>query len=120
MENKAMTKIEILALIKELCSDNEIVVGYCDKETASLEAKAAKARARAAEKRAAGDELYAAVVECVGTEPVTAEAVLGMIEGEDLTVAKIRARLSQGVKNGVLAKDTTKIDGKNKVVYTRA
>ena len=118
--DKAMTKIEILALIRELCSDNEIVVSYCDKETASLEAKAAKARARAAEKKAAGDELYATVVECVGSEPVTAETVLGMIEGEDLTVAKIRARLSQGVKNGVLSKDTAKIDGKNKVDYTRA
>ena len=117
---KAMTKIEILALIRELCSDNEIVVSYCDKETASLEAKAAKAKARAAEKKAAGDELYATVVECVGSEPVTAETVLGMIEGEDLTPAKIRARLSQAVKNGVLTKETLKVDGKNKVHYARA
>ena len=117
---KAMTKIEILALIRELCSDNEIVVSYCDKETASLEAKAAKARARAAEKKAAGDELYATVVECVGSEPVTAETVLESIEGEDLTVAKTRARLSQGVKNGVLVKESIKVDGKAKMHYKKA
>lgn len=118
MKNE-MTKVEILALIKELCAENEIVVAYCDNETEKLHAKAEKARARAAEKRAAGDELYAAVIECVGSEPVTAEIVLGMIEGEDLTPAKIRARLSQGVKNGVLVKETLKVEGKNKVHYTR-
>ena len=38
---------------------------------------------------------------------------------EDLSVAKIRARLSQGVKNEVLAKETIKVDGKAKVHYTR-
>ena len=119
MENK-MTKVEMYGLIAELCADNADVVAFCDNEVSKLQAKAEKAKARAAEKKAAGDELYATVVECVGSEPVTAETVLGMIEGEDLTVAKIRARLSQGVKNGVLSKDTAKIDGKNKVVYTRA
>ena len=119
MENK-MTKAEILALIAETCSDNEVIVNYCSSETAKLAAKAEKAKIRAAEKRAAGDELYAAVIECVGSDPITAEAVLGMIEGDDLTTAKIRARLSQAVKNGVLTKETLKVDGKNKVHYTRA
>ena len=115
-----MTKNEMYSLIAELCADNADVVAFCENEKAALAKKAEKAKARAAEKRAAGDELYAAVLDCVGSEPITAEAVLDMLEGEDLTVAKIRARLSQGVKNGVLAKESIKVDGKAKVHYTKA
>lgn len=119
MENK-MTKSEILSLIAELCADNEVIVSYCENEKASLAKKAEKAKARAAEKRAQGDELYAAVCDCVGSDLITAEAVLDMLEGEDLTVAKVRARLSQGVKNSVLTKETVKVEGKTKVHYKKA
>ena len=119
MENK-MTKNEMYSLIAELCADNADVVAFCENEQAKLAAKAEKAKARAAEKRAAGDELYAVVIDCVGSEPITAEAVLDMLEGEDLTVAKVRARLSQGVKNEVLVKETLKVEGKAKVHYKKA
>jgi hypothetical protein len=121
MENK-MTKVQKFELIKELCADNEIVVAFCEDEIAALNKKAEKAKVRAAEKRAAGDELYAAVLECVGTEPITAEAVLALFENADgeLTVAKVRARLSQGVQNGVLNKAPVKVDGKDKMHYTKA
>ena len=116
-----MTKNEMFSLIEELCADNADVVAFCEAEKAALAKKAEKAKARAAEKRAAGDELYAAVLECVGSELIAAEAVLDMIDGEDLTVAKVRARLSQGVKNGVLAKESVKIEGgKVKVHYKKA
>ena len=119
MENK-MTKNEMYSLIAELCADNADVVAFCENEQTKLAAKAEKAKARAAEKRAAGDELYNVILDCVGSEPVTAEAVLDMLEGDDLTVAKVRARLSQGVKNEKLVKETVKIDGKNKVHYKKA
>lgn len=115
-----MTKKEIFGLIAESCSGNEIIVDFCAAEIAKLDAKAEKAKAKAAEKKAAGDELYAAVIEAVGDEFVSREDVLASIEGEDLTVAKIGARLSQGVKNGVLVKDSIKVEGKSKVVYKRA
>jgi len=115
-----MTKKEMYALIAELCADNADVVDFCASEVAKLDAKAAKAKAKAAEKKAAGDELYAAVIEAVGEDFVTAEDVLASIEGEDLSVAKIRARLSQGVKNGALVKESIKVEGKAKVHYKRA
>ena len=115
-----MTKKEKFALIAELLADNAEIVDFCNDEISKLDAKAEKAKAKAAEKKAAGDELYAVVIEAVGTEYITAEDVLASIEGEDLTVAKIRARLSQGVKNGVLAKEAIKVDGKSKVHYKRA
>jgi lysophospholipase L1-like esterase len=83
MENK-MTKVQKFELIAELCKDNEIVTAFCADEIAKLGAKAEKARAKAAEKRALGDELYAAVIECVGTELVTAETVLDMFENSGM------------------------------------
>ena len=117
-----MTKKEMYALIAELCADNADVVAFCENETAKLDAKATKAKERAAEKRAQGDELYAAVVACLTSEAQTADAVYAdnFADVEDLSIAKIRARLSQAVKNGVAAKETVKIDGKAKVVYTIA
>ena len=115
-----MTKNEMYSLIAELCADNADVVAFCENEKAALAKKAEKAKARAAEKRAAGDELYAAVLDCVGSELITAEAILDMLEGEDLTVAKVRARLSQGVKNEVLVKESVKTEGgKVKVHYKK-
>ena len=119
METK-MTKKEMYSLIAELCASNEAVVEFCEAEVARLDAKAEKAKAKAAEKRAAGDELYSTVCSCLTVEPQTAEAILAQIEGEDLTVAKIRARLSQAVKNGVANKETIKTEGKAKVHYTIA
>ena len=97
------------------------VLEYAAKTKEQLATKAAKAKEKAAEKRAAGDELYAEVIACVGETPVTADTVYAenFADYEDLSVAKIRARLSQGVKNEVLAKETIKVDGKAKVHYTR-
>lgn len=117
-----MTKNEMFSLIAELCADNADVVAFCEAEQAKLAAKAEKARARAAEKKAAGDELYAEVVACVTEELQSADAIYAdnFADVEDLSVAKIRARLSQAVKNGVVAKETVKIEGKNKVCYKLA
>lgn len=117
-----MTKNEMYSLIAELCADNAEVVAFCENEQAKLAAKAEKAKARAAEKRAQGDELYASVVATLTSEPQTADAIYAdnFADVEDLSVAKIRARLSQAVKNGVAAKETIKVDGKAKVHYTVA
>ena len=117
-----MTKKEMYSLIAELCADNADVVAFCGDEIAKLDAKAAKAKERAAEKRAAGDELYAEVVAAVTSTPATADTIYAenFADVEDLSVAKVRARLSQAVKNGVVAKETIKVDGKNKVHYSLA
>ena len=117
---KKMTKMEMFELIKSELSDNAEVVAFCDTQITLLVNKSEKAKAKAAEKKAAGDELYAAVVAVLGAEPMTREDVLGAIEGEDLTLAKVGARLTQAVKNGVAVKATVKIEGKNKTAYTLA
>ena len=117
-----MTRNEMFTLIAELCSDNEEVVAFCAAEQVKIANKAAKAKEKAAEKRAAGDELYASVVACLTNEPQTADVVYAnnFADYEDLSIAKIRARLSQAVNNGVASKESVKIEGKTKVVYTLA
>lgn len=117
-----MTKNEMYSLIAELCADNADVVAFCEAEKDALARKAEKAKVRAQAKRAEGDELYAAVCDCVGNEPVTADTIFAenFADVEDMSIAKIRARLSQGVKNGVLVKETVKIEGKAKVHYKKA
>lgn len=115
-----MTKIDVLNLIAELCADNEDIVKYCENECAMLTRKAEKARDRAAKKKAQGDELYANVCDCVGSEWVTADEVFDKLEDDSLSVAKVRTRLSQAVNNGVLTKENQRLGGKSKVFYKKA
>jgi uncharacterized protein (DUF885 family) len=115
-----MTKTQMFEMIKELLADNAEVVEFCDAQIEALANKAAKAKAKAAEKRAAGDELYAAVVACLTSEGQTREDILNQVEGEDLSVAKIGARLTQAIKNGVAVKDSIKVEGKTKTTYKLA
>lgn len=92
-------------------SDSEIkeeLLAFIEKEIASIDAKAEKAKVRAAEKKANGDELRDAVQSLLTDELQTADAILVQIEGEDLTIAKIRARLTQLVNAGIAVKEDVK------------
>ena len=121
MVDTKMTKVEILGMIKEACEDNEVIVEFCDKEIAALGAKAEKAKARAAAKKAEGDELRAIVASVLTTEPMIAEDVLAAITGvEDLTKAKVIARLTQLVKAGEAVKTEVTVDGKKRMAYSLA
>lgn len=120
MADTKITKVEILGMIKDACADNEVIVGYCDKEIAALGAKAEKAKVRAAAKKAAGDELRGVVKSVLTKEPMIAEDVLSLIDGDDLTVAKIRARLTQLEKTGEVVKSEVTVDGKKRMAYALA
>lgn len=121
MENK-MTHNEMYDLIAELCADNAEVVEFCAAQKEKLAAKAAKAKIRAAEKKAAGNEFYHSVVAVIGAEPMTRDAVLEVYGDNDgeITLGKIQAALNWGVKQNYLVKETAKIDGKTKTLYTAA
>ena len=75
-----------------------------------IENKAEKAKARAAEKRAAGDELRGVIKSVLTDEFQTADAITSQIDGEDVTRAKVIARLGQLVKNGEAEKTDVKTD----------
>jgi hypothetical protein len=121
MENVKMTDTNKYEAIKEILVANDAdttLVDFCDTKIAQIAAKAEKAKERAAEKKAIGDELRAVIADLLTEEPQSAEAILDQLEGEDLTVAKIRARLSQLVKVNQASKVEKNIDGKKKVLYT--
>ena len=119
MENK-MTKMEMFSKIQELCADYADVVEFCENEKAKLAVKAEKAKVRAAEKKAEGNEFYHAVVELIGSEAMTRDAVLAAYGDEtgEVTIGKIQAALNWGVKQGLLNKEVAKIEGKSKTVYS--
>lgn len=110
METK-VTKKEMFEMIKAALAENKDIVDFCDKEIASLDRKAAKAKERAAEKKAEGDELTA-VVESVLTDELTTIAdITAKIDGPDVTVHKVSYRLGQLAKNGKAIKEEISVSG---------
>jgi len=117
MATEKITKRDILGMIAEKCADDAVIVEYCEKEIASLDAKAVKAKERALAKRAAGDELQAVIASLLTNEPQTAEQLLAQIEDEsgELTKQKIVAKMRNLVDTNQASKCDIKIevDGKN-------
>ena len=100
---------ELSTIVAESNSEiKEELLAFIEKEIASIDAKAEKAKAKAAEKKANGDELRDIVQSLLTDELQTADAILVQIDGEDLTIAKIRARLTQLVNAGIAVKEDVK------------
>jgi Fic family protein len=119
---KKVTKYEYFeqleAIVKEVAPENEAdLVAFIEKQKDQLVQKASKAKEKAEEKKAAGDELRKAVLAVLTTEYQTADEITSQIEGEDITKAKVIARLTQLVKSGAVEKDTTKVDSRKLTVY---
>ena len=97
--------------------DFDGLIAFCDKEIDTLDSRAEKARERAAEKRAAGDELQAAVLEVLTDEPATRDEITDRLDASlGATVAKVGFRLTSLVKNGQVIKEEANVvkeDGKN-------
>lgn len=123
MAEVKITKKDWYAQIRTVVevSDNEQkdgILAFIDHEVELLEAKAAKAAERAASKKADGDELRNAVQAVLTDELQTIDAITAQIDGEDVTKAKVTARLTQLVKAGVAAKDMVKTeDGRRVTAY---
>ena len=117
-----MTKRDYFNAISNAISSMESVDGvaiadvqaFIDARVAELDKKAESAKKSAAKKRAAGDELRAQVEAVLTDELQTIDAIPSQIEGEEITRAKVQARLSQLVKAGIAVKDDVE-DGKRKV-----
>ena len=123
---KKMTKKDYYEMLKTTVEGVEVenkedLLTFIDRELELIENKSIKAKERAAEKRAEGDESRAAVKSILTTENQTIDEIFGQIEGEDLTRAKIVARLTQLVKTGEAKKEEVKSeDGKRIMVYALA
>lgn len=118
--NKEMfTKIKD-ALMASNVEGKEDLIAFIDGRIALIDKKAAKAAETAAEKKNELDELCEVVKSILGSEPQTADDVFAQVSGEDVTIAKVRARLTKLEKAGIAVKTDVKVDGKSKKAYTLA
>ena len=123
MENK-ITKKEYFGMIHTAIEGSGVenedgILEFIDKEVAALDARAEKAKERAAKKREESDELRREIFEMLTDEGQTGDQIVAAIGREDVTKAKVVARLTQLIKDGKAAKEVVKTEDKKKVtVYT--
>lgn len=112
-----MTRKEMFAEIRILGEDagREDVVEFCDKEIASLDAKALKAKERQAAKKAEADALKDLVASVLTDEFATiADITVKVAETDaEATVGKVTNRLAKLVDDGVAERTELSIPGKD-------
>lgn len=116
---KTITKREMFEAIKETfetgtCKyDADIMMAFCDKEIASLDAKAAKAKERAAAKKAEADVLMGQVEDALTGEFQTIADIAAAVSAvnTDATVSRVTYRLTRLVEAGVAEKTDVSIPG---------
>lgn len=123
MAAEKMTKAMWLEEIKGVIEGSDYerkdeAMEFIDKQLEALAAKAAKAKERAAEKKADGDELRAAVESILTEVPQTIDDIVAQIEGEDITKAKVTARLTALVKAEVAKKEAVKVGSRKVMAYS--
>jgi len=103
--------------VGEFTVTGEDLVAFADKNIEQLEKKAAAAKEKAAKAKIAGDELREKIEEVLTDEYQTIPEILAQLGDEELTSAKIAARISQLVKldkahkTSVKTADGRKING---------
>ena len=114
---KKITKREKFEMLKEIIRGDVNVemtveqaelIDFLDAQIVAIDTKAEKAKARNAEKKANGDELRDIVQSILTEDYQTIDAIVAQIEGEDVTKAKVTARLTSLVKNGLAEKEDVK------------
>jgi hypothetical protein len=113
-----MTKSEMFERIKELCFDNQNLIDFCNEEIYKIQHKKNTFEAKAKDKDL--DELAKKCLDILkqSEEPITAEEILYKLNyEEDLTIAKVRARLSQLIKCEYINRGTRIEFDKYEVVY---
>ena len=130
MADTKITKKDFFAAIRTMVEGIEVVgdipadkvLEFIDTQVAQIDAKAAKAKERAGEKKAEGDALRAEVAAHITAEFQTADDITALVEGfEDITKAKVVARLTQLLKAGIVVKEQVKAeDGRKVMAYKLA
>lgn len=110
MENR-ITKTQKYQMIKEILDqvqtdayDVSMLIEFVKGEQDALARKAAKAKEKASEKKAETDELGEAVFAKLSDEPMTRDQVADLFNDEDITPAKVGARLNKLVALGRVVK----------------
>jgi hypothetical protein len=124
MEDKKLTKKdyynEILSILTEKDESQELI-DFVQNQIDTLDKRAEKAKERAAEKRAEGDELRETVKSVLTNDFQTVENIVSAINDEEVSKAKVIARLTQLVTLGEVEKtDVKSDDGKTRKAYRLA
>jgi hypothetical protein len=118
---KAMWFEQVKAVVEASDAEQKAeMVEFIDAQMAALAAKAEKAKERAAAKKAEGDELRAVVKACLTDEFQAIDDIVAKIEGEDVTKAKVTARLTQLVKTEEAVKEQVKVGDRKVMAYKLA
>ena len=125
---KKVSKREMFEEIKALVGNIEgydkadEVIAFVDKEIEAIDKKNEKARERNAKKKEASDELRAEIKALLTDEFQTGEEITAKIQEthEDVSKAKVTARLSQLVRSEDAVKTTVKVDKRRIMAYAVA
>jgi hypothetical protein len=121
---KRVTKRDIYADIITMAreAEREDIVEFCEVQIEQLERKAEKAKERKASKAAAGDALKDAIAAVLTEDLQTAADITEKVmdAGDEVTRAKVVARLTKLVKEGVAGKMQVKVDKKKVMAYALA
>ena len=121
---KRVTKRDIYADIITMAreAEREDIVEFCEVQIEQLERKAEKAKERKASKAAAGDTLKDAIAAVLTEDLQTAADITEKVmdAGDEVTRAKVVARLTKLVKEGVAGKMQVKVDKKKVMAYALA
>jgi hypothetical protein len=115
----------ILSTVETTEFDVATLIEFVQGEQAALARKAEKARETAAAKKTETDELGEAVYAVLTNEPQTRDQIAEQVEGDEVTVAKVGARLTKLVAAGRAVKTevaSVSASGKKstKMAYTLA
>ena len=120
-KTKAMYFAELREMVTVAVEDearrNELV-DFIDKQVEALEKRKVAAAARAEKKKAESDALTEEIFERIGDELITVdEIVITFDEEEEVSRAKVTARLGKLVNAGRIEKEAVKVDGKKRMAY---
>ena len=121
---KKVTKKDMFAEIITLARENGRVdiEEFCEVQIEQLNRKAEKAKERKADKAAKGDALKDAIAAVLTEDLQTAADITEKVldAGEDVSRAKVVARLTKLVKEGIAGKMQVKVDKKRVMAYALA
>ena len=123
MEEKKMTKKDYFEEIKTVLEDAKetALAEVMAHEITLLENKAIKNKERAEARKIAGDELRDTISNILIDDLQTVDEIVEQIDDEEITKAKVVARLTQLVNLNEAIKEQIKTeDGKKVMAYRRA
>ena len=123
MEEKKITKKDYFEEIKTVLEDAKetALAEVMAHEIALLENKAIKNKERAEARKIAGDELRDTISNILIDDLQTVDEIVEQIDDEEITKAKVVARLTQLVNLNEAIKEQIKTeDGKKVMAYRRA